>query len=113
MVLDEHGNPVGGIRSPYVDVPTAAYSAGNTAADPLPSAVSDYVAANGAMGAQTMCRLSNYQYRFDDAELRALYDSPRAYRRAFEASLDALEAAGWSLPLYHDMIMQDAEAIDF
>jgi hypothetical protein len=113
MVLDEHGNPVGGIRSPYVDVPTAAYSAGNTAADPLPSAVSDYVAANGAMGAQTMCRLSNYQYRFDEAELRALYDSSRAYRRAFEASLDALEAAGWSLPLYHDMIMQDAEAIDF
>lgn len=113
MVLDEHGNPVGGIRSPYVEVPVAVYTAGNTAADPLPPEVSEYVAANGAFGAQTMCRLSNYQYMFDDARLQELYGSPRAYRRAFEASLDALEDAGWSLPLYHDMIMADAEAVEF
>lgn len=113
MVLDDDGNPVGGIRSPYLDAPTATYTAGNVAADPLPSRVSDYVQANGAQGAQTMCRLSNYQYSFDAAKLRDLYDSPRNFRRAFEASLDDLEAQGWSLPLYHDLIMSDAEAIDF
>lgn len=113
MVLDEHGNPFGGIRSPYVDLPTAKYTAGNVAADPLPSEVSDYVAANGAQGATIMCRLSNYQYQFDAKTLEALYDSPREYRQAFEDRLDELEAEGWSLPLYRDMILADAAAIDF
>jgi hypothetical protein len=113
MVLDEHGNPVGGIRSPYVDLPTAKYTAGNVAADPLPSEVSEYVAANGAQGAAIMCRLSNYQYKFDTKTLEALYGSPRAYRKAFEDRLDELETEGWSLPLYRDMILADAAAIDF
>jgi hypothetical protein len=113
MVLDEHGNPVGGIRSPYVDVPAAYYVAGNVAADPLPDAVSDYVEANGAQGAAIMCRLSNYQYSFDDDKLEDLYDSPRDFRKAFEDRLDELEAEGWSLPLYRDMILADAAAIDF
>jgi hypothetical protein len=113
MVLDEHGNPVGGIRSPYVDLPTAKYTAGNVAADPLPGEVSEYVAANGAQGAAIMCRLSNYQYKFDTKTLEALYGSPRAYRKAFEDRLDELETEGWSLPLYRDMILADAAAIDF
>ena len=26
FVLDEHGNPLGGVRSPYVDVPTRTYT---------------------------------------------------------------------------------------
>jgi hypothetical protein len=113
MVLDELGNPIGGIRSPYVDVPTAAYTAGNVAADPLPSEVSEYVAANGAQGAAIMCRLSNYQYAFDADKLEDLYDSPRQFRELFAESLDQLEAEGWSLPLYRDMILADAAAIDF
>jgi hypothetical protein len=60
-----------------------------------------------------MCRLSNYQYSFDAAKLKSLYGSPRAFRRAFEERLDELEAEGWSLPLYRDMILADAEAINF
>jgi hypothetical protein len=113
MVLDEHGNPVGGIRSPYLDVPTATYTAGNSAADPLPAEVSEYVRVNGANGAATMCRLSNYQYAFDAETLEDLYGSPRNFRNEFEERLDALEAEGWSLPLYRDMILADAAAIDF
>jgi Alpha/beta hydrolase domain len=113
MLLDEHGNPRGGIRTPYVDVPTAKYTPTNSAADPLPAKVSAYVEANGPRGASQMCGLSNNQFDFSKAELKALYGSPRAYRKAFEQRLDSLEAAGWSLPLYHDMIMADAEAIDF
>ena len=113
MVLDEHGNPIGGIRSPFVDVPTAYYVAGNVAADPLPSEVSDYVEANGAQGAAIMCRLSNYQYSFDDDKLEDLYGSPRNFRDEFEDRLDELEAEGWSLPLYRDMILADAAAVDF
>jgi hypothetical protein len=113
MVLDEHGNPIGGIRSPYVDVPTATYTAINTAADPLPEQVSEYVRANGPQGAATMCMLSNYQYPFEPEELEKLYGNLRSYRKAFEDRLNELEAEGWSLPIYHDMILADARAIEF
>ena len=83
------------------------------AADPLPAEVSAYVQANGPQGAAIMCRLSNYQYSFDSDKLEDLYGSTRAFRRAFEDRLDELEAEGWSLPLYRDIILADAAAIDF
>ena len=35
MALDEHGNPRGGIRTPYVDVPVAKYGLRPAAATPL------------------------------------------------------------------------------
>jgi hypothetical protein len=60
-----------------------------------------------------MCRLSAYQESFSRDKLRELYDSPRAYRRAFEESLAALEAAGWSLPQYREIMLADAAAIEF
>jgi hypothetical protein len=113
MALDERGNGLGGIRNPYVDVPTAKYVAVNTAAEPLISNPSAYVAANGMMGAQIMCRLSAYQLPFSTAELRELYGSKRDYVRKFEARLNELEQQGWSLPVYHEMILGDAAAIEF
>jgi hypothetical protein len=30
-----------------------------------------------------------------------------------DARLKELEKAGWSLPVYHDLIMADAQAVDF
>ena len=113
MVLDEHGNPVGGIRNPYVDVPVASYTPRNVAADPLPAEVSDYVRANPGFGANIMCTLSAWQQPFSTDKLEDLYGNTRAYRRAFEASLDELEAEGWSLPVYRSMMLADAAAIEF
>jgi hypothetical protein len=60
-----------------------------------------------------MCRLSAYQTAFSAEKLRELYGSKRNFLRAFEARLNELEAAGWSLPLYHDLIMSDARAVEF
>jgi hypothetical protein len=113
MVLDEHGNAVGGIRNPYVDVPVAKYIAVNTAAEPLIANPSAYVAANGLFGAQIMCRLSAYQEPFAPAKLRSLYRSKREFMRRFEARLDELEDDGWSLPVYREMILGDAAAVEF
>lgn len=112
MLLDEHGNGTGGIRNPYVDVPTAKYVAVNTAAEP-PIADPNWWITENAMGAMIMCRLSAYQLPFPQAKLRELYGNPQNYRRRFEARLDELEAAGWSLPVYRDMILADAEAVEF
>ncbi|HVY66401.1 MAG TPA: alpha/beta hydrolase domain-containing protein [Gammaproteobacteria bacterium] len=113
MALDANGNPLGGIRTPYVDVPTAKYSASNTAASPLIPNPSAYVAANGMQGAQVMCRLSAYQEPYSKEKLKELYGTKRDYVRKVEARLQELEKKGWSLPLYHDVIMGDAAAVDF
>ena len=113
MVLDANGNPVGGIRTPYVDVPVAKYAPVNTAAEPLIANPSAYVKTNGLQGARTMCRLSAYQEPYSAARLSELYGSKREYVRKFEARLAELEKAGWSLPVYRDIILADARAVDF
>ena len=112
MLLDAHGNGMGGIRNPYVDVPTAKYVAVNTAAEP-PIADPNWWITENADGANIMCRLSAYQVSFSEERLRELYGDPRNYRRKVEARLDELEAEGWSLPVYRDMILADAEAVVF
>jgi len=113
MALDTHGNPLGGIRSPYVDVPMAKYAPVNTAVDPVIANPSAYVRANGLQGAQTMCRLSAYQEPFSQSKLHELYGSKKEYLRKFEARLDELEREGWSLPLYHDTILADVAKTEF
>jgi hypothetical protein len=114
MALDEHGNPVGGIRNVYVDVPVAKYAALNTPATPLIPNPSTWIVANGGeQGAQIMCRLSAYQVPFSKDELHKLYGSPSEYVKKVEARLAELEKQGWSLPVYHDLIMSDAKAVQF
>jgi hypothetical protein len=99
MALDEHGNPRGGIRSPYVDVPAVKYTARNTAAP--------------VNGNPQLCGLSVYQTPIAKAELKKMYGSKNNYVKKFEARLTELEKAGWSLPVYHDLIMADAKAVEF
>jgi hypothetical protein len=113
MALDAQGNPLGGIRNPYVDVPFAKYAPVNTAAEPVIANPSQYVKANGLQGAQIMCRLSAYQEPFSAAKLRELYGSQREYVRKFEARLDELEKQGWSLPVYRDVLVADARKVQF
>jgi hypothetical protein len=74
---------------------------------------SEYVKANGLQGAQIMCRLSAYQEPFSAAKLRELYGSQREYLRKVEASIDALEKQGWSLPVYREMLLADARKVAF
>jgi Alpha/beta hydrolase domain len=114
MATDAHGNGLGGIRSPYVDVPVARYAASSTAREPLIERPSAWIAANGGLrAAQLMCRLSAYQVPFPKTELRDLYGTKDNYVRLFAARLDDLERQGWSLPLYHDVILGDAKSVDF
>ena len=114
MALDEHGNPIGGIRDVYVDVPVAKYAALNTPATPLIPNPAEWIVKNGGeQGAQIMCRLSAYQVPFSKDELHKLYGTPGEYVKQFEARLSELEKQGWSLPLYHDLIMSDAKAVQF
>jgi hypothetical protein len=113
VALDERGNWKGGIRSPYVDVPFAKYAAPNTGAATLPANPSEYVKANGARGAQQMCGLSAYQVSFTKEEMKKLYGDKKTFANNFEKKLSELQKAGWSLPVYKDLILSDAKKIDF
>jgi len=101
MVLDEHGNPAGGIRNPYVDVPVAKYTATNV------------LTATAKPGSEILCRLSVWETPFSKAKLTDLYGSKENYVRLVEQNLDKQEAMGWSLPVFHDLIMDDARAVNF
>jgi hypothetical protein len=113
MALDEHGNPRGGIRTTYVDVPTMTYTIRPAAAATIPAGASPYIAAGGQQAANQMCGLSTSQTAFAPEKLKSLYKTRQAYVKAVETRLTALEKAGWSLPLYREMILGDAAKVTF
>jgi hypothetical protein len=113
MLMDEQGNPRGGIRNTYMDVPTARHNVPNEAAVPLISNPSAYVAKGGMPAAMQMCGLGSYQVDYSKAELKQLYGSRQNYRAKVAKRLAELEKAGWSLPVYRDMILADAAKVEF
>lgn len=113
MVLDERGNPKGGIRNPYVDFPTAKYAVPNEAAVPLIANPSAYVAKGGLQAANQMCGLAAYQTDFSKEQLKQFYGSKKNYEKSVEKRVVELEKAGWSLPVYRDMIVGDAAKVQF
>jgi hypothetical protein len=113
MTLDEHGNPRGGIRTPYVDVPIAKYGLRPAAVSPVIPNASAYVAAGGQQAANQMCGLSGTQIPFEPAKLKALYKTKKAYASQFEKRAKELEKAGWALPVYRELIVGDAAKVMF
>ncbi|MBM4265972.1 MAG: hypothetical protein FJ144_05065 [Deltaproteobacteria bacterium] len=79
VVRDEHGNALGGIRTPYLDVPTATLSG------------------EGQSGSG-FCFLFGTTLPFDEAKLDALYPSHEAYVDAVSASTARAVRAGFILP---------------
>ena len=76
-VLDEHGNVLGGLRSPYVDVP-----------------VSTWVAASRGPGG---CDLAGHELPFDKDALERMFRSNRAYVQAVQDDLPRHVEAGFIL----------------
>jgi len=74
VVLDAAGNGVGGVRSPWVDVPAATYFTGTTPA---------------------ACREFGHTVSFDKARMDSLYGSDKNYQTKFAQSVDQLVKAGW------------------
>jgi len=113
MALDQYGNPQGGIRTVYVDVPTAKYVIRPAALNPVVANAAPYIAAGGQNAANLMCGLSTAQIAFAPAKLKELYKSKQGYVKSVETRLTALEKAGWSLPLYRELILGDAAKVNF
>lgn len=76
---DDLGNVLGGIRTPYVDVPIARLS-------------------GEGQGGEGFCFLFGTTALFDDVTLAALYPSHAAYVNAVNSSVDSAIANGFLLP---------------
>ena len=113
MAIDEHGNARGGIRNPYVDLPTAKIAVRNEAATTPISNPSAWIAARGPAAANQMCGLAGYQIALSADELKKLYTNKKSYAERVKRRLDELEKAGWSLPLYRETILADAAKVEF
>jgi hypothetical protein len=72
-VLDKFGNVTGGVRSPFLDVPTSTW--------------------NGNSTGESFCRIAGHEKPFDAARLAQLYPKPGDYAKAVEANVKALVAA--------------------
>lgn len=107
MQLDEYGNAQGGIRNPYVDLPTVKYTMVN---ESNPASTGPGL---GRMQTPLLCSLSGWITPLAPETLRSKYGTTANYVQLVEARLDELEAQGWSLPVYHDIIMNDAKAVTF
>jgi hypothetical protein len=79
ITRDEHGNALGGVRTPPVDVPVARLSG-----DPVP-------------GGPMLCNLFGSTTPFDAATLAQLYPTPATYRAEYQAAADRAVAAGYLL----------------
>jgi hypothetical protein len=113
MALDAKGNAKGGIRNPYVDVPVAKFSVRNeAAATPVPNP-SPWIVAHGAGAPAQMCGLAGYEIPMSKDDLRKAYTDKKHYQDLVKKKLDELEKAGWSLPVYRDLILGDAAKVEF
>jgi alpha/beta hydrolase family protein len=113
IALDEHGNPQGGIRNPYVDVPVAKYGFPNEGAVPPTPNTVPWVSRRTVEGIDDLCHLTGYQIAITAPELKKLYGSKEQYVAKVRARVDELTRQGWSLPVYRSQILADAAKVNF
>ncbi len=89
IASDEHGNALGGVRTPLVDVPTAT------------------LRGDGNDG-ESFCRLFGTTGAFDAAKISSLYPTHDAYTAPFDAATDAAVRAGFLLPEEADNLKRAA-----
>jgi hypothetical protein len=94
IVRDAHGNALGGIRTPAVDVPIAALSGGGQtdSTDSVP------------------CRLSGTTVPFDAATLGTIYPDHARYVAAFRKATRRAVRAGFVVPADAKLMIESAAA---
>ncbi len=90
FVLDAEGNAKGGLRTPYVDVPTARWI--------------------GAKSGAFQCLFYGYKFPFDRAALTRLYGDHAGYVAKVRTSAAALRKQGWLTAVDSAAIVREAEA---
>jgi Alpha/beta hydrolase domain len=93
LALDAHGNVIGGVRTPAVDVPVSTLSGAPAA------------------GANAICSLFGSTVAFTPAQLASLYGSQSNYIAAYTKSLDKAIAGGYILSADKTALLAQAEQV--
>jgi hypothetical protein len=113
MALDEFGNVKGGIHTTYVDVPTSKIGVPNSGAEPPIKNPHPFIAARGEAAQNQLCGLANYQLAFTPAQLKKLYKDKKQYQSRVQQRYDELMKQGWALPVYRQVVLDDAARVEF
>jgi hypothetical protein len=108
LARDEHGNVLGGVRTPHVDVPTATYAPHSTLASGDPGGPRTPEGRVIDLGS-----LIGHKVPFDREKLRRLYGTPADYARLVAERCAELAAQRWLLPADAAAIAADARDLEF
>lgn len=95
LALDSHGNVIGGVRTPAVDVPVSTLSG------------------TAPPGASTICSLFGSTTAFSQTTLRRLYGTKSHYLAEYRASLDTVVAQGYILRADRQALLAQARRVRF
>ena len=95
LALDAHGNVIGGVRTPAVDVPVSTLSGA-----PAP-------------GSNAICGLFGSTVAFSPTELASLYGTKTNYIAQYTKSLDKAIASGFILSADKASLLAQAEQVQF
>jgi len=93
LALDSHGNVLGGVRTPAVDVPISTLSG------------------KAPKGSSLICSFFGSSTPFSQAELVKLYHTKNGYLAAYTASLDTAIADGFILPADRAPLLAQAQQV--
>ena len=93
LALDAHGNVIGGVRTPAVDVPVSTLSGA------------------APVGTSVLCSLFGQSTPFTPAVLAGLYSSQADYLAAYRASLDKAIAGGYILAADRSTLLAQAKQV--
>ena len=93
LALDAHGNVIGGVRTPPVDVPVSTLSGAPAA------------------GSNAICGLFGSTVAFTPAQLASLYGTKSKYIAAYTKSLDKAVASGYILSADKAALLAQAEQV--
>jgi hypothetical protein len=95
LALDAHGNVIGGVRTPAVDVPVSALSGAPAA------------------GANAICSLFGSTVAFTPAQLASLYGTQSNYVAQYTKSLNKAIAGGYILSADKASLLAQAQQVQF
>jgi hypothetical protein len=108
LALDEYGNPKGGVRNPYVDVPARRYVTPNEA---NPTPIPNPSPLTTVAGVQLFCSIAAYEEPLTKQQFAALYKNKRDYQNKVERRTAQLIKDGWISAAYKDLIQADAAKV--
>jgi Alpha/beta hydrolase domain len=111
---DEHGNAVGGVRSPWVDVPVASYYPhSSTTVSPSSSSPTNSGASRPMLEPADIADLMGCMTPFTPDKLRALYGTPENYRRRFDVALERMYEQRWIAEADRERARARAARVEF